>query len=210
MEHSRRQLLLRPLKPALWMGQQHHSKCLLVLAVPHCGGTATIIGLCHFVQLGTRGCSKTSYLSSFQSKLEGVLSYQSGTAAWTGPWPPPPGGSLYQVPPHRQPTRYAESASSTEITKMHQKSFPVCLPAQRTQRIFDGFEALKGDLCVLVLLEPPQRRWKGGIKHLNSPIWSELHAFITAKTDFFWFLLHILLLSGGSMKLDTPITGYSC
>lgn len=181
-----------------------------MLAVPHCGDTASIRSLCRFVQLGVRDCSKTSYLSSLRSKPAGVLPHQSSTAAWTGPWPPRPRGSLHQMPPHRQPTRYSESASSMEITKMHQKSFPVCLPTQQTQRIFDRFEALKGDLCVLVLLEPPQRRWKGGIKHLNSPIWPELHAFITAKTDFFWFLLHILLLSGGSNKLDTPITGYSC
>lgn len=47
------------------------------------------------------------------------------------------------------------------------------------------------------------------MKHLNSPIWPELHTLITAKMDFFWILLHILLPGDDSEHLDTPITGYS-
>lgn len=103
----------------------------------------------------------------------------------------------------RAPTwRDRQEAPAAQRLERHQKS----PPAQWTWGICDGFEALKGGLYVLVLLEPPQRRWKGGIKHLNSPGWPEWCAFIPAKMDFFWSLLHILLRSE---DLNTPITGYS-
>lgn len=123
--------------------------------------------LCHHVQSGTRDCSVTSYLSP-------LAFTKAAEQPELSPQPQLPEGSLCHYPPHQQPTRYAKSISSTEIRKMCQKKLPCLSPAQWTQQIFAGFEALKGVLCVLVLLEPPTKEMKRRNKTSEQPnlVWT--------------------------------------
>lgn len=111
--------------------------------------------LCHLVQSGTEIAIKPAICHPFSGRC---LLHQNSRTAWTGSPAPTSRGKPLPLPPHQEPTRYAKSTSSTEIRKMCQKRLPCLSPAQWTRQIFDGFEALKGVLCVLVLLDPPQRR----------------------------------------------------